>query len=377
MALLYAEKFSRYSVKGDVSALNDSNSSGTAWSNGVGSGSDLDSTGGRWGEKCLRLKSAIEPYSLPWVAVTADTTIIVGAAIYYHGRNHDTAGTGLNVPGCEVFVQVSQTAAASFGSSTAIHWGVGVTPGGTLIFLRSGNKNDATKIIGRVPGILQPRTWHYLEVKVGMVDSGTMTVKLDGVQIFTVSATDFLNAALVLTYLTIGGVTGEIAWDDLIVMDGAGGTFNDFMGDMRFECKVPSADGSTLNWTSGNAGANYTNIDDALGAYNKDTGSDYIYDAVTDDINLATHAALSMTDQTAIKFVKLDALARSEGAGDKIADLVKSGATTDTGADIALPTGAANTYFWRYKFWELDPNTAAAWTLTNLNASEWGVKKRV
>jgi hypothetical protein len=78
----------------------------------------------------------------------------------------------------------------------------------------------------------------------------------------------------------------------------------------------------------------------------------------------------SMTSPT-IKGVMHSINAKKDDAGSRnIKSLCKSSSTTSTGTSQALPSS----YAYLTQVWETDPNTAAAWTETNLNAAEFGVE---
>jgi hypothetical protein len=214
--------------------------------------------------------------------------------------------------------------------------------------------------------------WHTIEIKVTHNNTtGTIDVLLDGVNIISETGLDTL-------YSTIGPPDGvrflstiiscELEW--FYICDGSGSApFNDFLGDFRWEQEVVTGDGATANWTP-LSGANYTNLDEALGSYDDDTT--YISSATTDQDNYVTMNGLTLTGMNSVLFVKHNALARTDGS-DSIAMLTLSSATTDQDADYALSTS----YEWVVQYEEVDPNTASAWANASaINSAEWGVRFR-
>lgn len=352
MALVLIEPYSRYAAVADVGTDNDDLT--TQWA--VDGSISLNTTAGRYGGRVLEVNQPAREHRIR-LGTISGTTLIVQAAIKFDasGSTTPTAASILR---------------ATTSSTATTHWQISVGMGGTLYIFSAGGST----LVGTVFNAIQYDVWHYLEVKCVGDNSGSMTIKIDGVQVFTISTTDFQNGSTTFESIWLGGNHDNFYWEDVIVMDGSGGTFNDFMGDMRFEAAIPDADGATTQWTP-SASTNISNIDDALAAYDDDTT--YISEATTDDINLASHATISATNASTIHFSALFALARSDTTGDKIALVVKSGATTDAGADLALIGTTSAAYRWRKKIWETDPNTAAAWTVANINAAEFGVKKRV
>lgn len=356
MALILIEEYRRYAAVADVGTDNDDLT--TQWS--IDGGIALLSTGGRFSEQALQIQTTGRQELIRLGSgVVSGSTLIVGFAMKWSASQSGNVVSRNNLLICRT-------------SAAVDHWSIQLGQGGTLYIL-----NSAGTILGAYPLAIQPYCWHYIEVKVSMLDSGSFNLKVDGETVVSALSGDFragTGNTSNIEQLSFRGNEDATVLSDIIIMDGSGSTFNDFMGDMRYEATVPDADGSTTQWTA-SAGSNYQCIDDALGAYNDDT--DYISEGTTDDINMASHATISATNSTTIHFAALFALARSDGAGDKIALVVDSGGTVDTGADLALIGTTSTAYRWRKKIWEQDPNTTAAWTVTNINNATFGVKKRV
>lgn len=349
MVLLLIEPFSRYNAIADLGTDNDNLT--TAWA--IDGGTALDTTGGRYGGRVLQIQQSGRSERLRLPTVTGNV-IIMGAAVKFQAEDSSIA-----VP---VALMWGSTA-----TSSTIHWQLDLMAGGTLILRAAGG----TAIAGNIARFaLTHNCWHYIEVKVDCSNVGSATVRVDGVDVITAAATDFQNGSAVFESVFLTGNHNNVWWEDAIVMDGSGATFNDFKGDMRYEAQVPDTDGATANWTPLSS-TNVSNIDDALAAYDDDTT--YISSAVTDQDNYASHANIVASGASTILFASLFALARADAAGDKINVQVDSG-TVNRSADLALING---TYRWRWMNWIVDPNTAAAWTVANINAAVWGVRKRV
>lgn len=349
MALILAEPFSQYLSSAGTTEAGTANDDGTtAWSS---SSNSTDNTQGRFGARTLNMTTNGRTLRMRLGAIGA--TQIFGGAFKW-----DSSTSAL---------PVSAQLLAGLTSGGAANWVINLGVGGSLYIFQAGGST----LVGTVPSVVRSDVWHYLEVKVFNDNAGTMVIRLDGVQIFSTSGIDFQNGTLSAESLSLGGNADNVFWEDVIVMDSTGATFNDFMGDMRYEIALVDADGATANWTA-SAGTRWQTIDDPLGTHDADTT--YISSNTTDQDNYSSHVAIAATGATVIHFAELLALARADASGDEIALAVVSGATTDIGADIPLVNG---TYRWRKKIWTVDPNTAAAWTVANINAAEWGVRKRV
>lgn len=361
MAIVYAEHFRKYSAIADLAANNDDLNS-NVWTN---TGMGLTTSTGRFGQTALDATgtASLTRFRLG-AANIVGSTMIVSAHLKWN--NIDTVSQS----------QLSPLMAIGSTVSQGFHAVVCIGPGGTLSLSRnhtfSVSRNLLAARVATSSARLSSGVWHHLEMKVSLLDAGTATVRLDGVQIMTASA-DFLASTTTLDSVYLGGIQQDVFWEDLLVMDGSGATFNDFMGDFRIETALPDADGATANWTA-SAGSRFQTIDDALPLASANYDTDYISSATTDQVNLSSHANIVASGATAIWFAGVEALARADAAGDKLALRVFSGATGLDSADKALING---TYRWRQRIYTVDPNTSAAWTVANVNSAEWGIKKRV
>lgn len=356
MALILIEEYRRYAAVADVGTDNDDLT--TQWS--VDGSIALSASGGRFGEQALQVQATARQELIRLGSgVVSGSTLIVGFAMKWEGSQSGNVVSRTNLLICRT-------------SAAANHWTIQIGQGGTVYIL-----NAADTILQAYPMAIQSGCWHYLEVKVSMLDSGTFNLKVDGELVVNGLSGDFRSGTgntSTIEQLSFRGNEGDTYLSDIIVMDGSGSTFNDYKGDMRFEAAVPDADGGTTQWTP-SASTNVSCIDDALGAYNDDT--DYISEGTTDDINLASHGTISASNATSVFFAAVFALSRSDGAGDKIALVAESNAVVSAGADLALIGTTATAYRWRKGYFEQDPNTAAAWTIANINSAFFGVKKRV
>lgn len=356
MALLLAEPFSHY-LSGtntqEPDAVNDNSPAGTTvWAADNG---QTNNTQGRFGAQVMSYNTGgrrlfMRPPAAP------STTVFMGAAIKL-----DTNG-GTYTSG-EVFGVLNS-------ALSGYHWHLQMAASGNLYVFAA---PSASVPIAVIPCPFSPNVWHWIEAK-SLIDNsaGTIEIRVDGVTVYSGTGLDTqTGGTTVIGAFGIGGVANNLYWEDFIAFDNTGATFNDWIGDLRYEIQIPDADGATANWTP-SASTNVSCIDDPLGVHDSDTT--YISSSTTDQDNYASHAAVSATGNLAILFVELMALARSDTTGDKIAMLVDSGGTVNAGVDQDLVSGA---YRWRKKFWETDPNTSSAWTVSNINAAEFGVRKRV
>lgn len=339
MAFIAFEKMSKY-ASGATGWTDIASDNGYTTS---GAGPDVLAGIGRFGDAAMNVDVA-RILSIPWNTKTADTTVIVGMSFIIN--NNTTLSDVVLIAG------------ATTSGGAVYHFSVKWS-GGYLRVFNSAGTQVAT-------GECQSGAYHTLEVKCLMTNSGTITVRLNGVDICTAVASDFLNTTTTLGFIQFLGGLGTVYLDWLYLLDSTGSELNDFLGDFRVEQVVPDADGVTALWTP-SAGSNYQCIDDALGSYDDD--STYISSSTGSQDNLASHAAVSLTNLNSVKFVNLSALTRDDGSND-VALLMVNGVNTVVSSTFT--TGTA--YGWRNYARATAPDTTAWGSASVINASEFGVR---
>lgn len=218
----------------------------------------------------------------------------------------------------------------------------------------------------------------YIEAKVFVDNStGTIRVKVDGVDYINATGLDTKANAVsaVINQIRLGSHRGGAFYanyDDFVIWDTTGSFCNDFLGDVRVDGKTPNANGATNNFTRGgsDSGANWSQVDEM--PPNSDT--DYVFSGTVTDKELYNFASwpASAVHAVAVNLFmkKTDASARSVRA------LAAEGGTEgDNGTDIPLSTS----YTYHQAIFHTNPDSSppAAWTPTQLNNAEFGVKVTV
>lgn len=212
--------------------------------------------------------------------------------------------------------------------------------------------------------------WNYVEMKVtvGPEPFGTAELKINGTSVVSVSGVDSEGTAgRGTSVIRIGPQSnlGTFEIDDLYIIDNTGSSNTDLIGPVTIETLFPSGAGTTANFTP-STGSNFENVDDATPdgdttynssstATNKDT---FAYD------NLTTSAATIYAVQTNIN-------ANKQAAGQReLSDVARSGSTDYDGSNFSV-----NQNYWNHEtVREVDPDTSSAWTVSGVNAAEFGYK---
>jgi hypothetical protein len=265
---------------------------------------------------------------------------------------------------------IADYAVCSLFDTAVAHCGLGLTTSSSQLFAWRGT--PAT-VIGTSTPSLSAGTWYYVEIKATISDAaGVFVVRLNGATVLNLTAVDTRNAgnasANTVRLGTGPGTTFSSGqgWDvdDVYVFDASGPVNNDFAGDCRVQQLLPNGAGATTAWTP-SAGSNYACVDEV--PPNADT--DYVASATAGQTDTYAFGDLSVTG--AVKAVQATALARKDDAGSRsIALVARPGSTDRVGATQAV----LDTYTAMTELWDTNPDTAAAWSVAEVNASSFGVR---
>jgi len=244
-----------------------------------------------------------------------------------------------------------------------------LNPEGTLSIRRGGSTVLATST-----NALLTNTWYFIEWKTKIHGTtGYSYVKVNGVEWVAYASGDTnmtANAyANVVKFNPIqGGVSPRFC--DIYICDGTGSANNDFLGDCKVECILPSGAGSYTQWTP-STGSNCACVDD--NPANGDTDYVSAVPAGKSESNPWDSYAFGnlLSASGTIKGVQTSIYARKDDAGSRsIKRIYRRALTDDLGATVSL----ADNYAFLLEIMETDPIAAGAWTVANVNAAEFGVK---
>lgn len=210
--------------------------------------------------------------------------------------------------------------------------------------------------------------WYHVEFKCTINNStGVIEVRVNGSSVGWIPQTTGLDTqqtgnAFVNGFRTAGNIAGlSGTYDDLYILDTTGSApLNDFFGDNRIETFFAVSNGDTIQWTP-TAGQNFECIDN-----NPPNDSVFVSASLSTQRDLYNFAELS--SGSVLAAMLLTRAAKSDAGAASIKWVCKSGATTDVSAAQALGTS----FLWYPKIYPVDPNTGAQWTLSNLNAAQFG-----
>lgn len=246
-----------------------------------------------------------------------------------------------------------------------------LTPTGTLRVDRGGNSTGGATL-GTSIATVTVGTYCYLELKVLFSDTvGTVDLRKDGISILALTGQDTLVTAVGPTsgLAWMNGDTAEagtIDFDDIYVCDGIGSApQNTFLGDCRVDTTFPNGVGNLSQWTP-SAGSNFQNVDEDPA----DDDTTYNFASAADSRDLYAFPAIAPTTGTVFGVAVNMIVRKDDAAARTFKDYVRSGVTNFEGATTFTADTAYDMFT---QIHETDPNTAAAWTIANINLAEFGI----
>lgn len=305
----------------------------------------------------------------------ADSTVVIGAAI----KVQSTLGNGS-------FSDIFRLFDAGFINQRCTVWAVGAgVSTGHKIQVRAGSTSGGTLLAGTSVAVIDASAWYYLEVKVVCNSStGSVNIKVNEINVASVSGIDTTGGFAGSTFGTVQwGVTDSNisphSWDDFYLLNGAGSTNNDFLGDVRVIRLRPNAAGSSSGFTpggSGNDGTNhYENVNDT-----PIQASHYNASGVDETDEYYNYPNLPASITGTIFGVQQKKIANCSALNVGMAHILKDSTTESESSEFALSTtvpstsaSAANTAVTFSRCLDTKPS-GGSWTVSEVNAMQSGAR---
>lgn len=212
-------------------------------------------------------------------------------------------------------------------------------------------------------------TWGYVELKmkIGNAGVGSYELRVNGINVLSDADEDTQNSGAAYTQQVMfrgGGSSTAFQLDDIYILDTSGSLNNDFLGSQKVVALYPNGAGDSTQFTP-STGNNYAAVDE--NPANDDT--DYVESGTSGHLDLYSFDNPSLVN---VKGVQINArLRESDGTPFSAYLVAKSGSTQSDGSSIAI--GSA-TYLTKTRVLETNPDTSAAWTDSELDSAQFGVK---
>jgi hypothetical protein len=310
-------------------------------------------TGGQRGGGAIQLDRNNNPLV---VTVPGNATYIVGAALDVKASYASDAGLFAFIgdlsttPNVSVTLETDKSIAVRRGAAT-----------GAIV------AQSATGVV--------TTGWHYIEsrITIGQSPNGIADVWVDGVNVISATGLDTQNSTDPLT-VAIGlyghGISLENTWDDWYVADTSGGLpDNAPLGPLtQIDAILPTGDGTTNDFTP--TGAGTTNAD-RVKEVTTDDDTTYVESVLQGDVDLYTLENLPViTGGGQVVGVQLEAICfRGTSQDGMLKFATRPLSTTLTTDKIGIADGYN---VWRHMYVD-NPQTAAAWTSGEVDASQFGI----
>lgn len=277
--------------------------------------------------------------------LTTDNTLIIGCAIKVSS------------------FPVSNSRIFSFFDNVTEGVNLRVNVNGTLAIYRG-----ASTLLGTSVNSIDLGTWYYIELKVVTHNStGTVDLHVNESSWLSLSDQDTQEGSNAYhTAFRIGKVypmTGTY-YDDLYLLDSTGSINNDFLGNRVVQAIRPNAAGDSSQWTP-SAGNNYETVDEV----ESDEDTTYVETSTTTDKDLYNYGPV--TGLVSIDGIQIMTEVRVTSGSMDFHTVIKSGSTEDDGS---ADTISSTDYATSQRIEELNPDTLAKWTTSEIDDAQFGVK---
>jgi hypothetical protein len=339
MALLFIDSFDHFGNNVNVADAG-------KWSAGGTNATQSSTSQFRTGTTSLSI--AFNNTAVTKILAPADNGFVVGFArrAVAHGNGNDMV---------------------SIREGTTVHFGVGLTSTGAVTARRG-----TTVLATSADGVVNLTSWEYIEVKGTIHDStGSYEIRVDGVNVLSGTGADTRNGGTGVwdrVGFAQGGSNNTWHVDDVYVCDTSGSTNNDFLGPVKVYALLPQTDAVAAGSNAGLTPSTGTDHG-ALVDETPPNTTDYNSSATVGNKDTYNFPAIGVTGsvlglQTSMYVAKSDAVAR------QVCAVVRSGGTDYDGANVSPLT----TFQYYSEMREVNPDTGVAWTISDVDAVEAGMK---
>ena len=223
--------------------------------------------------------------------------------------------------------------------------------------------------------VLNTETWYLIEIYAKIADSGTLTVKVNGVTAIGFSGD---TAATANEYATVikGGGAGvgtskgcDIYLDDWAVNGTAGSSQNSWVGTGGVYYRKGTADGSLLQWTPSAGTVHFEMIDDIPA-----NDGDWVYSDDSGSVDIFDCDALD-TDITSVQLVEVIFQASLAAAGSQnVQTVLRHNGTNYLGGTETVTSVTPSWVLYKSDPYYLEPGGTAVLARGTVDAFEVGVK---
>lgn len=305
---------------------------------------------GRRGSGALKFTSSPDLHLNKSIPNSA--TVVMGAAYKAAASGNQDIWTVKDVSTQQVTLSVSST--------------------GILQVYRGNGVVFSSTLLGQSTLAIPFNAFVYLEWKVTISPTvGAVEVRVNGDPWITLtnqntrnSANSFANVVALGSHGQTSSGGNDFWFDDLYVCDTSGSANNTFLGDCRVDALHPSADGTYSAFAPSTGTAHWSLVDDPTL-----DGADYVSSSTVGVKDSYQFSDLTGNPAQVFGVQLANAVMKDDAGARQVANLVRSGGTDAQSAAAGVGTSLA----YNLSVHETDPATGAAWTVSGVNAAQFGV----
>lgn len=312
------------------------------------------SNNGRYGGWTYQTAGVPIQWAIP--AAMQDTEVWVGAALNHQSPMGSEATPIINIYG---------------DGATTTHLTVYVTSTGALTVYRG---TKAGTLLGTsAAGVIAAATWGYIELH-AIIDNaaGEFELRVDGVNVLSAAAIDTQNGGTatvtVFAFNRSNAASNFSFIDDVYCVTGDGSGASGFQSEITIEGIKPNGAGNYTQLTPTGSATNWQNVDEL-----PFSSVDYNSSSTPGQKDTYTYGNLTATTGTIIGSVIHFAALKNAAGFIKGRRVIRISGTDYNGADTPSLSGTVR-YF--SEILATSPATAAAWTISEVNALEAGFEVR-
>jgi hypothetical protein len=229
-------------------------------------------------------------------------------------------------------------------------------------------RGNQSVLLGTTTNAIVRNATNYVELKVTFHSTtGAYELRVNGVTWLSATGVNTITSANAYANdLKFTASSNDAYWlDDLYLADTNGSANNDFLGDVRVQCIYPNAAGNYTEFTP-NTGLNWAAVDEQA------IDGDTTYVSSSTPGQKDSYGFQDLAGAAAqIYGIQRLALARKDDAGTRtLRTFYRTGGVDYESADSSV----GNAYSYSIDILEKSPATTTAWTVSDINNGEFGIK---
>lgn len=207
--------------------------------------------------------------------------------------------------------------------------------------------------------------WNFLEFRATIASgtSGSAEVLLNGVSVVSITGTNTQASANAYANQLQINVTNAVV-DDIYLYVGTAGSVPSYKGDCAVKAFAPAADGTYTQWTPNSGTAHFSRVNETP------PDDDTSYNSTSTAGNRDSFTIPTVASGTVYAIQHVIRHRVDDAGAHTIQPFVRIGGVNYDGASIASNAS----YVTSTQIAETSPATSSAWTPTELNSAEFGVK---